>query len=426
VRASLRLSCAAALAALAFPSGALAGVKTLVFNSAPIKIGAFGVERGAQLVPSPAEDGYVVGMRADVFDLLGNPVAHTDVMLHHVVFAKLGTPDGTCSSFTDYEGRTASIPAERFYAEGEEHAQLALPAAFGYPNHASDRWALVYMLMNHHARDSVVQIQYTVEYATGEQRTAVKPLWLDVRNCRADPVFNVPGTGGPGSTFKEVWDYRVPTSGLLIAGGGHLHGGGLSVDVADTSCASLFTSYPTWGGIEPRPVMHEPGPRHMTQFSDPAGRPVRAGDVLRLTATYDNSRPHVRAMGIAMVFLAPAPVAGCRSYDSARPEPTTPEQVTIQLLKRPAGAVRRVSSTWVGDYAFGAQRVSVPRGTRFTWRFVGTVQHDVTLASGPMGLASPGLTRGTYSFRFTHAGTYRLFCSLHPSRMTQIVTVRRG
>jgi plastocyanin len=172
-------------------------------------------------------------------------------------------------------------------------------------------------------------------------------------------------------------------------------------------------------------VMHEPGPRHMTQFGDPAGRPVRAGDVLRLTATYDNSRPHVRAMGIAMVFLAPAPVAGCRSYDSARPEPTTPEQVTIQLLKRPAGAVRRVSSTWVGDYAFGAQRVSVRRGTRFTWRFVGTVQHDVTLASGPVGLASPGLTRGAYSFRFARAGTYRLFCSLHPSRMTQIVTVSR-
>ena len=125
-----------------------------------------------------------------------------------------------------------------------------------------------------------------------------------------------------------------------------------------------------------------------------------------------------------MVFLAPAPVAGCRTYESLRPAPTTPELVTIQLLRRPSGPVRRVASTWVGDYTFGVQRASVRRGTRFTWRFVGATQHDVTLASGPVGFASPSRSRGTFSFRFTRPGTYRLFCSLHPSRMTQILTVR--
>jgi plastocyanin len=129
-------------------------------------------------------------------------------------------------------------------------------------------------------------------------------------------------------------------------------------------------------------------------------------------------------MGISLVFLAPAPVAGCQAYASPRPAATTPEQVTIQLLKKPAGKVRRVSGTWVGDYRFGNQRVTVRRGTRFTWRFIGTVTHDVTLASGPVGFASPSQRSGTYSFRFTRRGTYRLFCSLHPAQMTQIVTVR--
>ena len=85
--------------------------------------------------------------------------------------------------------------------------------------------------------------------------------------------------------------------------------------------------------------------------------------------------------------------------------------------------MRKVKSTWVGDYAFGAQRVSIKRGTRFTWRFAGGTAHDVTLATGPVGFSSPSLTRGTYSFRFTRSGTYRLFCSLHPSRMTQVITV---
>jgi plastocyanin len=345
-------------------------------------------------------------------------------MLHHVVFAKVGAPDTTCSRISDYDGQASPVQAQRFYAEGEEHFSLSLPDGYGYPNRGSDSWGLAYMLMNHHARASTVLIRYTVAYAVGEARTAVQPIWLDVRNCRADPVFNVPGTGGPGSTYAQHADWVAPQSGVLVAGGAHLHGGGLSIDVSDTSCGSLFRSYPVWGGIEPRPVMHEPGPVAMTGFADAAGRPVRAGDTLRITATYDNARPHVRVMGIAILYFAPRPVSGCRAYDSAAPEPSTPELVQIALLKRPTGRVRNVKSTWVGDYVFGAQRVSIRRGTRFTWRFVGGTAHDVTLASGPVGFSSPSLTRGSYSFRFTRPGIYRLFCSLHPSRMTQIVTVR--
>ena len=100
-------------------------------------------------------------------------------MLHHVVFAKLGTPDTTCSSITDFDGRTSNLFAERFYAEGEEHAVLSLPEPFGYPNRASDQWGLVYMLMNHRARDSVVQVQYTVSYATGLDMDRAGLLLLD-------------------------------------------------------------------------------------------------------------------------------------------------------------------------------------------------------------------------------------------------------
>ena len=117
-------------------------------------------------------------------------------------------------------------------------------------------------------------------------------------------------------------------------------------------------------------------------------------------------------------------VTACSAYPSPRPEPTSPDLVSIALLKRPSGPMQRVRSTWVGDYVFGAQRVTIPRGTRFTWRFVGSTAHDVTLATGPVGFASPSLKRGSYSFRFTRPGTYRLFCSLHPARMTEVVRVR--
>src|SRR5919204_86215 len=297
---TVRLLLAAVLAALAFPGGASAGVQSLVFESAPIQVDRYGVTQDVQLVPSPSTDGYVVGMKANVVDLRGNPVPDTDVMLHHVVFVKLGVPDSTCSSFIGYDGKSSPAITQRFYAEGEEHFSLQLPDGYGYSNRATDQWGLLYMLMNHHARPST----------------------------------------------------------------------------------------------------------------------VRARDTLRITATYDDSRPHVRVMGIAIVYFAPRPETSCGSFFSPLPVPTQPEQVTVVLLKQPRGTMRHVRSTWVGDYAFGAERVTIPRGTVFTWRFVGGVAHDVTVASGPVGVASPSLRGGrTWSFHFTKPGTYRIFCSLHPALM---------
>ncbi len=421
----VRLSVLAGLAALVFPGQASAGVQTLVFDSAPITVTRYEVARGVQLAPSPKVDGYVVGMSAEVVDVLGNPVPMQDLMLHHVVFAKVGVPDYTCSTIDDYSGKPAPFQAQRFYAEGEEHFSLALPDGYGYPNRGRDAWGLLYMLMNHHPDTMTVQIRYTVRYVTGEFLTAVKPVWLDIENCRADPVFSVPGTGEAGSTLSRTADFVMPESGRFVAGGAHLHGGGLSLDVSDSNCGSFFTSYPTWGQIFPRPVLHEPGPMQMTGFADALGRPVRAGDTVRLAASYDNSRPHVRVMGIVILYFAPGPTSGCVFYASPVPPASEAERVTIEQLKPPAGPLRRdIRSTWVGDYSFGAQRVSLPRGATFTWRFRGSVEHDVTLASGPVGFASPSMRHGSYTFRFTRPGTYHLFCSLHPARMTQTVIVR--
>jgi hypothetical protein len=130
-------------------------------------------------------------------------------------------------------------------------------------------------------------------------------------------------------------------------------------------------------------------------------------------------------MGIMILFFAPGPVSGCSSFPSTVPAPSQADRVTIDLLKRPSGPLRRdIRSTWVGDYSFGAQRVSLRRGAKFTWRFRGGVEHDVTLATGPAGFASPSMRAGSYTYRFTRPGTYRLFCSLHPARMTQVVAVR--
>jgi plastocyanin len=418
----LAVLAAATFVGLTFASAAQAGIETLVFRSKPIMVQPYEASQTVQLVDSPSVNGYVTGMSADIVDENGDSVPNNHVMLHHVVFAKIGTPDYTC-------GGMSGVPAQRFYAEGEEHYSMALPGGVGYPNRSSDHWGMLTMLMNHHAMAMKVSVRYTVRYVTGEVLASVHPIWLDIHDCSSDPIFDVPGTGGRGSTYSRRVDLTLRDSGRLMTAGGHMHGGAIKLQLSDQTCGrSLFTSLPTWGGPIPLPLMHEPGPRHMSSFASPLGIPVAAGSTLRLTAVYDNSRPHTRVMGIMILYLQPTLVGGCEpipalTVDLGQPGP--PPRITVPLLRKPQGPLRKnIRRTWVADYAYGAERVSIKRGTTFKWNFGGGVPHDVTLASGPVGFSSPSVRTGTFSYHFTRPGTYKLFCSLHPKRMTQIVQVR--
>jgi len=416
---------------LAFPGLAQAGEQTLTFRSFdPISIGPFGVVQGTELIPSPASDGYVVGISATVVDTAGVEEPIQNVMLHHIVLLKVGVNDYTCDRFTGFDGETTPAFAERFFAEGEERTSIRIPPGYGYPNKATDRWGMVFMLMNHRPVSDTVYVQYTIRYVTGEARTAVKPVWLDVRNCESDPIFSVPGHGKLFSTFARSSDFVMPESGRIVAGGAHLHGGGLRIDLTDRTCSNrlLYRAQPTWGLPVIRPVLHENGPKHMTTFSTTNGIPVHAGDRLRLTATYDNALPHTRVMGIMILYLAPEETAPCATVPDLPADPLSspgaPPRVTLPLLRQPQGATQAVFKTWLSDFQFAAQRVTLKRGSKFTWTFAGPSRHDVTLATGPVGFASPSRSHGSFSFRFDKPGTYRLFCSLHPTQMTEMVTVR--
>jgi hypothetical protein len=431
VRFPARVLLLAALSALGFPGSALGETLTLTIRAPdPLTISSYGVVQGQILVPSPRLDGYVVGMSATLVDAAGVELPVQNVMLHHVVFGKLGARDYTCSMYTGYDGKTYPAFAERFYGLGEERTEIAFPSGYGYPNRATDQWGMVYMLMNHRNVRNTVYVQYTVRYTVGEPLVPVTPVWLDVRNCRSDPIFSVPGTGPLFSTYAQHADFVMPESGRFVAGGTHLHGGGLRLELTNETCgARMFTAEPTWGLPVIRPVMHENGPKHMTTFASPDGIPVSKGDRLRLNAVYENSLPHTRVMGIMIAYFVPGAVPACAPAPALAADPLSspgaPPRVLLPLLRQPTGRLfRDLAGTWAADFRYGHQRLSVRRGTTFRWRFLGRARHDVTLASGPVGFASQSRASGSFSFRFTRPGTYRLFCSLHPTQMTQIVTVR--
>jgi plastocyanin len=128
-----------------------------------------------------------------------------------------------------------------------------------------------------------------------------------------------------------------------------------------------------------------------------------------------------------LLFLAPGTVERCGAtpaLDVDLGTPSAPPPFSMPLPRAPKGKVSTAKSTWVGDYRYGAERIRLRRGTTFTWSFRGSVQHDVTVVGGPVGFSAPWTQTGSFTYRFTKAGTYRIFCSLHPAKMVQQISVR--
>jgi plastocyanin len=77
----------------------------------------------------------------------------------------------------------------------------------------------------------------------------------------------------------------------------------------------------------------------------------------------------------------------------------------------PAGAA---STVRLKDNLFAPKSTSVSKGTTVTFRWAGKAPHNVTVAKGPVKFHSKTQVKGTYSHRFSKAGTYRIVCTIHP------------
>lgn len=434
---------AGVLAVAAGPASAARTVRT--YEAGPFDLRNYQVALGVTAgIPTPGVDGFITKMETDIVDARTHRVVPIRrVMLHHIVFANL---------FGKGEGR----PYQPFYGDGEERAKMELPPGYGYPTRAADRWAIVWMLMNHRNASDRVMIRYTLTLDTDPSLTPVVPVVLDASRGRQGLVYDVPGGGPPGSVHVKTGATRAPVSGRLVAGLGHVHGGARDLVVTQPTCGDrvIYRSRPTWGlpthpFYNVRPVLHEPGPIDMSRFASAQGIPVTAGQPLKLSSRYDGSRPHTRVMGLLLMYLAPDPAItnGCgplpgdvRTLRTSTPGRAAAPRVTIPLtgyaadgraatVDGPPGPLRRVAgdaTVTVGSNFFAAGNLSVPAGATVRWRFGDPgVLHNVTLASGPRGFSSDRLKAGgEYARRFTVPGTYRLFCELHPVGMVQRIVVR--
>jgi plastocyanin len=453
-RRTLLLTIAAALVTGAAP--AFATEHTDTFRM-PVEVKGYQVKQEYSLADHPHVNGYITRMSVDIVDAGGKAVPINRLMLHHIVFSNVtGKPNPACNGITSWDSKT-KLPniTEQFYGAGEERNKLVLPPGYGYRLDKDQPWVITWMLMNHRRVTDRAFIEWKVTYEdSAEGITPVHPYWLDIKNCNADPVFDVPGGGKRGSTFRRSYDLRMPESGRIVSGGGHVHGGARNLELTEPDCGNrkLFTSRPAWGMpsnpfYNVRPILHEPGPIAMSGFLSPQGFPIAQGQRIRLTANYDNSRLHTRVMGIEMIYVAPQTVDGCgplptdvTTFQTSEPHRSAPPRFSVPLtglddhgraitIARPPGKTRdlgRGGTIDVRDFTFSRPNVVVNPGATVRWRFDPSTLHNLTVADGPRGFASLNLSDGrSYRKKLTKPGTYKVFCALHPVDMTGTIKVRR-
>src|SRR3954453_12092199 len=357
---------------------------TYVERSGPLEIGAYETFMKTFAVKPPPVAGAIVGMDVRLVDESGAVLPQWITMLHHVVFTNGGPDDRRADP--ECPGHTTR---ERFFGTSEELRPLTLPAGYGYPTNPADTWRSSLMVMHHRAGSQRFYMQYRVT-VDPRPTIAVKPYWLSIRPCSPDPQWSVPG-GGHGQ-HRRSREFTVPEDGRIVAVGAHLHGGADQLILSQPSCGhrTLVASQPFYAPADDqlykgRPQLHEPDPKRISWWQSPTGWAIHKGQQLKVTAAYDNARPHTRVMGIDHIYVAPSnreaprcapapPAATALNADFANPR-LTPPTVNLTLARvgsngkayattSAAGKPKTLDSGFarvkVDDFAFDRTNLTIP------------------------------------------------------------------
>src|SRR3954469_20899988 len=193
------------------------------------------------------------------------------------------------------------------FAAGEEKTITQFPQGFGYRYSPKDPWVLNYMLHNLITSTATVYLTWDMDFVPAPAAAAagikeVKPLWLDTGRGNY-PVWDAQRGWGHDGRYTSPDDARgaerkkiepshtqtAPQDLTLVAAGGHLHPGGLWVDLKQSrgdQTPEIFRSEAKYfehaGAVSWDVAM---------TFTKPDWRvAVRKGDVLSVSSTYDTRR----------------------------------------------------------------------------------------------------------------------------------------
>ena len=280
----------------------------------------------------PPVDGYITMMAPNLRYVSNDKVPPVDVVhLHHGVWLNFDRP-----------APTSGGAIQPFFAVGEEKTKFTMPKPYGYRYKASDHIYFNDMIHNLTPEPTQVYVTWDVDMVpmsspVAKKMREVRPIWMDVQNGSAYPVFDAHKGDGINGKFtypdqaknpygagkpKNLW--RVDRDGTIVATAGHLHPGGLYDDMTLTRPGAGATAVKA-GKKKPRlfgngDTVHIF--RSIAHYYEPAGAVswdvsmtatplnwkgvnVNKGDTLRVSTTYDTrSASWYEGMGIMVAYMA--------------------------------------------------------------------------------------------------------------------------
>jgi plastocyanin len=274
--------------------------------------------------PGSTAEGYVTRFKPSMVEIKpgGRLVTPSvwDLHLHHVVWLAPG------------RGPT--------FASGEEKTIARMPQGYGLPVGGDDTWSVNYMIHSLNAsQNRRVYMTWEIDWVpeTEPERTDIQPIairWMDVAGSpQIYPVFDAERGFDADGDGKFVFPDEVPAnpaepgyeergkispSGIwaltqdvtLVGGAGHLHPGGLHVDLEVARDGDDADSIDGNDPSEIKPLFrsdahyYEPAGAVSWDVSMEATRPtwrisLKAGDVLSIDTTYNVKRASwYESMGI--------------------------------------------------------------------------------------------------------------------------------
>jgi hypothetical protein len=302
--------------------------------------GAHWQDESENLVPRPAG---AYGIKYATFDLVDQndqSIPRQDVHLHHFVIGALNKPDVACPDRT-----VAGFKVEPLIGTGMERTPISFEDPYALPVGTNDKWGALWHLMNMTNTSKTFWVKYTlgIQYGATSQNTRwVSPFWADSRSCPAGETWNVPGNGGVGSVETDTKAWTMPFDGYLVAVGGHVHEGGLSITTTHQDGSLICENDATYANGMLDKIsgctLHDT---------------ITAGEQVSVSSRYDNSSPHDDVMGIAVLFLwqgdqGPPPTTSTTTSTSTSTSSTTttvdPPTTTTTVAPAPAVAATAVSA----------------------------------------------------------------------------------
>jgi len=170
---------------------------------------------------------------------------------------------------------------------GAESDDVVLPRTVGVPLEAGHRLAVYFMWKNRSGHDlHGVFLRLRILWIAGNQRPPprlVMPFWVDVNyHPGGTDVYDVP----PGGCVR-AYGFTLPSSGHLLALGGHLHAYGSSLRLEDAETGATIAR--VVARRDPDGTVRGMSRSIFGAFGE--GPRLLAGHRYRVVATYDNPTP---------------------------------------------------------------------------------------------------------------------------------------